>query len=230
MRNTHRALLLRFHKSAIASAILLGAGVGQNAFAQSSATEAIEDDLAEVVVSATRVRDIGLVSNQTAPKSRVTLTGEYLDSQASGQTVFQSLNQIPGVNFTNSDPYGGSGGNLRIRGFDGSRVSVTFDGIPLNDSGNYSLYPNQMLDPELIERVDVAGRRRNSAASRSCRTARTISCAGSCASTRAKWAPGARRRSSPLPTRTTTSSRDPADSRASSSTSWSVRTSRTTTS
>src|SRR5690606_11774034 len=48
-----------------------------------------------------------------------------------------------------------SGGNLRIRGFDGSRVSVTFDGIPLNDSGNYALYTNQMLDPELIERVDV---------------------------------------------------------------------------
>lgn len=155
MRNTQRAPLHRFHKSAIASAILLGAGIGQNAFAQSSATQAIEDDLAEVVVSASRLREIGLVGNQTAPKSRVTLTGEYLDSQASGQTVFQSLNQIPGVNFTNSDPYGGSGGNLRIRGFDGSRVSVTFDGIPLNDSGNYSLYPNQMLDPELIERVDV---------------------------------------------------------------------------
>ncbi len=155
MRNTHRAPLLRFHKPAIASAILLGAGIGQNALAQSSATEAIEDDLAEVVVSASRLREIGLVGNQTAPKSRVTLTGEYLESQASGQTVFQSLNQIPGVNFTNSDPYGGSGGNLRIRGFDGSRVSVTFDGIPLNDSGNYSLYPNQMLDPELIERVDV---------------------------------------------------------------------------
>ncbi len=155
MRHTYEAMLLRFHKRAIASALLLGAGLGQNAFAQSSATEAIEEDLAEVVVSATRVRSIGLVGDQTAPKSRVTLSSDYLETQMSGQTVFQSLNQIPGVNFTNSDPYGGSGGNLRIRGFDGSRVSVTFDGIPLNDSGNYALYPNQMLDPELIDRVDV---------------------------------------------------------------------------
>lgn len=155
MRYTHESMLLRFHKQALAAAILLGAGLGQNALAQSSGTAAIEDDLAEVVVSATRVRSIGLVGDQTAPKSRVTLTADYLDTQMSGQSVFQSLNQIPGVNFTNSDPYGASGGNLRIRGFDGSRVSVTFDGIPLNDSGNYALYPNQMLDPELIERVDV---------------------------------------------------------------------------
>src|SRR5688572_7008015 len=62
---------------------------------------------------------------------------------------------IPGVNFTNNDPYGSSGGNLRIRGFDGSRVSVTFDGVPLNDSGNYALFTNQMLDTELVDRVDV---------------------------------------------------------------------------
>jgi iron complex outermembrane recepter protein len=155
MRYTPGAMLLRFHKQALGTAILLGASLGQNALAQSSATDAIEEDLTEVVVSATRVRGVGIVGEQTAPKSRVTLTSEYLDSQNSGQTVFQSLNQIPGVNFTNSDPYGASGGNLRIRGFDGSRVSVTFDGIPLNDSGNYALYPNQMLDPELIERVDV---------------------------------------------------------------------------
>ena len=59
------------------------------------------------------------------------------------------------INFTNSDPYGTAGGNLRIRGFDGSRVSVTFDGVPLNDSGNYALFTNQMLDSELIDRVDV---------------------------------------------------------------------------
>jgi iron complex outermembrane receptor protein len=34
-------------------------------------------------------------------------------------------------------------------------VSVTFDGVPLNDSGNYALFTNQMLDSELVDRVDV---------------------------------------------------------------------------
>lgn len=124
------------------------------ALAQSSGTQAAEG-LAEVVVTARKVQDIAGVAAQDAAKSRITITSDYLQTQADGQTVFQSLNLIPGVNFTNSDPYGSSGGNLRIRSFDGSRISVTFDGIPLNDSGNYALYTNQMLDPELIDHVDV---------------------------------------------------------------------------
>jgi len=148
-------MLLRFHKVSCAAALLLAAAASQNAFAQSTGTEAAEESMSEVVVTATRVRNIGIVGDQNAPKSRITLSGEYISQQTAGNTLFNSLNQIPGVNFTNTDSYGTSGGNLRIRGFDGSRVSVTFDGIPLNDSGNYALFTNQMLDPELVDRVDV---------------------------------------------------------------------------
>ena len=155
MRNVKGAMLLRFHNCSLAVAALLGVGFAQNALAQSTGTEAAEENMSEVVVSATRVKSIGIVGDQVAPKSRVSLTGDYLNTQSAGQSVFQSINQIPGVNFTNNDAFGTSGGNLRIRGFDGSRVSVTFDGVPLNDSGNYALFTNQMLDPELIDRVDV---------------------------------------------------------------------------
>jgi hypothetical protein len=106
------AMLLRFHRWSFVTVSLLGAGLAQNAFAQSTGSEAIEEDIAEVVVSATRVRNIGLMGEQTAPKSRISLSGEYLETQLSGQSVFQSLNQIPGVNFTNSDAFGGSGGYI----------------------------------------------------------------------------------------------------------------------
>lgn len=147
--------LLRSHKSALSLALSLIAGLSQPAFAQSSGTEAIEERMADVVVSAPRERSIGIVQGQTAPKSRITVTGDYFATQTAGNTLFQGLNQLPGVNFTSSDAFGTSGGNLRIRGFDGSRVSVTFDGVPLNDSGNYALFTNQMLDPELIDRVEV---------------------------------------------------------------------------
>lgn len=155
MRKENGAMLLRFHKYSLMTGTLLGAAFAQQAFAQSTGSEAIEEGMDEVVVSATRVRSIGLVGDQTAPKSRVSLSSEYLSTQPAGQTLFNAINQIPGVNFTNTDAYGTSGGNLRIRGFDGSRVSVTFDGVPLNDSGNYALFTNQMLDPELVDRVDV---------------------------------------------------------------------------
>src|SRR3982751_3895206 len=77
MRNVNGAMLLRFHKWSFVAVTLLGAGLAQNAFAQSSGTEAVEEDMSEVVVSATRVRTIGIMNDQTAPKSRVTLSGEY---------------------------------------------------------------------------------------------------------------------------------------------------------
>jgi iron complex outermembrane receptor protein len=137
----------------IAAAVL--AQLGSPAFAQSSGTLAAEDELAEVVVSARRSTALGTVSEQNATKTRITIGAEYLQTQAAGQSAIQSLNQAPGVNYTSNDPYGSSGGNLRLRGFDGSRVAVTFDGIPLNDTGNYALFTNQLLDPEVIEAVDV---------------------------------------------------------------------------
>src|SRR3546814_19968125 len=44
---------------------------------------------------------------------------------------------------------------MYIRGFDNTRISQTFDGVPLNDSGGYSIYSSQQLDSELIEQVNV---------------------------------------------------------------------------
>lgn len=152
----------RSHSTNLSSRLhLLLAGValassGPLALGQSSGTQAQEEELVEVTVTAQRrALDFAGVTEQNAAKSRVTISSEYIDTQTAGQTVFQSINMVPGVNFTNNDAYGTSGGNLRIRSFDGSRISVTFDGLPLNDSGNYALFTNQMLDPELVDRIDV---------------------------------------------------------------------------
>lgn len=93
------------------------------------------------------------VPNST--KAKAVITQELIERRVPGQTILDTINQIPGVSFTNSDAYGASGGQIRMRGFDGARISLTQDGIPLNDSGNYSIYSNQQLDPELIEQVNV---------------------------------------------------------------------------
>ncbi|MFN6981846.1 MAG: TonB-dependent receptor [Brevundimonas sp.] len=125
------------------------------ASAQSTGTEAVE--VGEVVVTGARgPRTIdGVIVAETVGKSRSTITQEYIQTQAAGQTINETLNLVPGMVFTNNDPYGSSGGNIRLHGFDGNRIAQTFDGMPLNDSGNYSLYTNQMLDSELIERATV---------------------------------------------------------------------------
>lgn len=125
------------------------------ASAQSTGTEATE--VAEVIVTGVRgQRTIdGLATAETVAKTRNTIGQEFIATQTAGQTILQTLNLTPGLSFTNADPYGSSGGNIRLRGFDGNRVSLTFDGIPLNDTGNYATYTNQQLDPELIERASV---------------------------------------------------------------------------
>ena len=121
------------------------------AFAQSTGTQQIET----VVVTGTKVATTGVMTPLEIPKERSIVTKEFIDTQPAGQTVFDTLNTIPGFNFTNTDPYGNSGGNIRLHGMDGNRISLTWDGMPLNDTGNYATYTNQVVDTEIIDRVSV---------------------------------------------------------------------------
>jgi iron complex outermembrane receptor protein len=109
----------------------------------------------EIVVTGKKSNNVAGVVAPKGVKSRAELTQEFIAKQRPGQSIDDTINMLPGVSFQNNDPYGSSGGTLTIRGFDASRISQTFDGIPLNDTGNYALYSNQQLDPELIERVNV---------------------------------------------------------------------------
>ncbi|MBX7536248.1 TonB-dependent receptor [Qipengyuania sp. GH1] len=113
------------------------------------------DDSSVIVVSGTRSKDVGGVEIPDSPKAKVTLDSELIMRQAPGQTINDTLNLVPGVSFTNNDPFGSLGGSFTIRGFGADRISQTFDGLPLNDSGNYALYTNQMIDPEIIGSVTV---------------------------------------------------------------------------
>lgn len=127
-----------------------------SAYAQSTGSVDFEDQGTEIVVTGSRVNDgvNGIVVPDTT-KAKAVLTADFIQRQVPGQTVNDIINQLPGVSFQNNDPYGSSGGSMSIRGFDNSRISQTFDGVPLNDSGNYAIYSNQQLDPELIEQVNV---------------------------------------------------------------------------
>ena len=135
----------------VAFAALMTPGL---AMAQSTGT--VETDTTEVVVTGNRTGgNVGGVQAPDTSKAKSVLTQEFIARQTPGQTVNDIINQLPGVSFQNNDPFGSAGGTLTIRGFDSSRISQTFDGIPLNDTGNYAIYSNQQLDPELIEQVNV---------------------------------------------------------------------------
>lgn len=140
----------------LATTALIGnAFVAGNAAAQSTGTRASEAADTIVITGQAGLDEAGIAVAQNVDKTRSTISQEMIERQNPGQTIIQSLNIVPGLNFTNADPYGNSGGNIRLRGFDGNRVGLAFDGMPLNDTGNYATFTNQQLDPELITEASV---------------------------------------------------------------------------
>src|SRR5262249_40341020 len=133
-----------------ALSLTFGAGVAN---AQSTGSQAQESET--IVVTGAHHNLNGELTAESVAKSRATIGAQYIGEPTPGQAILQTINLVPGAKFTNNDPYGTSGGNLRMRGFDGPRISLTFDGVPLNDSGNYAIFSNQLLDPELITRASV---------------------------------------------------------------------------
>ena len=124
------------------------------AFAQS--TGSVDFEKETIVVTGTRTQDVGGIQAPDAPKAKAVITQEMISRSGPGQTVLDTINLVPGVSFQNNDAYGNAGGTLSVRGFDSTRVSYTLDGIQLNDSGNYNIYSNFSIDPELIEQVNVS--------------------------------------------------------------------------
>jgi iron complex outermembrane receptor protein len=124
------------------------------AFAQSTGSQDFEEE-ETIVVTGTRNQEVGGITAPDTTKAKAALTSEVIQRQNPGQTILDTINLIPGVSFQNNDAYGSSGGTLNIRGFTADRISLTVDGIPLNDSGNYAIFSNQQFDPEIIGEVNV---------------------------------------------------------------------------
>ena len=135
------------------TALATGLLISGQALAQSTGTAIVE----ELVVTGTAgPRNLdGAIVAQTEPKSRASVTEEFISRQSPGQSVLDTINLLPGVNFTNNDAYGSSGGDIVIRGFDGQRIALLQDGMPLNDSGNYAIFSSQLLESDLVAKVDV---------------------------------------------------------------------------
>ena len=146
----HKYRLLAATAASAAVACALG-----SAPARAQSTGSLDFENSEIVVTGKVDNGIAGLKIPDTPKAKQVMTQELIARQTPGQSVDDIINMMPGVSFQNNDGYGSSGGTLMIRGFDDSRISQTFDGIPLNDTGNYAIYSNQMLDPELIEQVNV---------------------------------------------------------------------------
>ena len=145
---------LKYFLAGGVAALPLAIGIASPTMAQSTGSIEFEK---QIVVTGSRgtVQQVGGVSSPDTAKAKAVLTQENIQHQNPGQSILDTINQVPGVSFQNNDAYGSAGGTLNIRGFDSTRISLTFDGVPLNDSGNYAIFSNQQVDPEVIEQVNV---------------------------------------------------------------------------
>jgi len=146
----HKYRLLAATAASVAVACVLG-----SAPARAQSTGSLDFQNSEIVVTGRADKGVDGIQIPDTSKAKQVMTQELIGRVTPGQSVDDIINMVPGVSFQNNDGYGSSGGTLMIRGFDDTRISQTFDGIPLNDTGSYALYSNQMLDPELIEQVNV---------------------------------------------------------------------------
>jgi iron complex outermembrane receptor protein len=93
---------------------------------------------------------MGLMVQEDAPKARSTITAEELSKQRSTGNPFQALELLPSVNSYNHDATGLFGGGLTLRGFNSDQVGATINGVPVNDSGSFSVFPQEYVDQENV--------------------------------------------------------------------------------
>ena len=55
---------------------------------------------------------------------------------------------LPAVNSYNHDATGLFGGGLTLRGFNSDQIGATINGVPVNDSGSFSVFPQEYVDQE----------------------------------------------------------------------------------
>ena len=90
-------------------------------------------DLDEVLVKATRV-------DEKAPFVQSNVTKEDIESRNLGQDIPVLLNFLPNVVSTSDAGNGIGYTGIRVRGSDASRVNVTINGVPLNDSESHGVF------------------------------------------------------------------------------------------
>src|SRR6185437_8089245 len=134
------------------TALATGLMLASSAIAQSTATQ-----VQELIVTGARSQPT--VSRVMTPvreaKDVAVVNQEFFMHQQAGQNFAQLINMLPGVSYTSEDPYGNLSGDLRIHAFDGPHIGVTIDGVPVNDSGNYAIFPGEYLLPEITDHITV---------------------------------------------------------------------------
>lgn len=133
----------------VAAVALLGAGMVHAQDAAPAATASASDTTEVVVYGHGQSRQ-----TQTIKGSEITIA-------APGTSPLKVINQLPGVNFQTTDPFGAYewSAYMTIRGFNQNQMGFTLDGVTLGDMtyGNYNgLHISRAIINEDVARADLA--------------------------------------------------------------------------
>ena len=98
----------------------------------------------------------GYMIEEEATKTRSTVTRDAIDKLSPTANPYQMIQMLPGANVSSTDAFGLNGGNITMRGFNSDQLGMTIEGAPVNDSGNYALYPQEYVDSENMGQVSIA--------------------------------------------------------------------------
>ncbi|MBV8666998.1 MAG: TonB-dependent receptor [Burkholderiaceae bacterium] len=127
---------------------LAAAAQAQTAAGNNSKDMAAGDS--EVVTITAHKAGMGLMVAEDAPKARSTINQDEISKERGTSNAYQSLALLPSVNAYNYDASGMFGGGITMRGFNSSEIGATINGVPVNDSGNYAIYPQEFVDQENV--------------------------------------------------------------------------------
>jgi len=102
---------------------------------------------AQVIITGKKL-GMGLMVTEDTPKARSTITAEELEKQRPTGNAYEALEMLPAVNSYNHDATGLFGGGLTLRGFNSDQIGATINGVPVNDSGSFSVFPQEYVDQE----------------------------------------------------------------------------------
>jgi iron complex outermembrane receptor protein len=131
---------------AIGSTLLAAASQAQTAQRDKQGDDSLEEVLVLGRGETRQVQSIG---------------AQEIDQRPAGTSPLKAIENLPGVNFQSSDPYGAYEWSTRItvRGFNQNRLGFTLDGVPLGDMtyGNHNgLHISRAIPSELVDRVALS--------------------------------------------------------------------------
>jgi iron complex outermembrane receptor protein len=100
-------------------------------------------------------QDTGLIVQEETPKARSSVNRAHLETLNPSSNPYQAIEMLPGVNTFSQDATGLFGGGLRVRGANSDQMGFTINGAPVNDSGSFSVYPQEYSDTENLCEVFV---------------------------------------------------------------------------